>query len=74
MRQRQADADPRQCQDRNSRWYVDWRVQEKDKTHVRLTFNPYINWQTRFMSKVLAGLNRPFGAIVIIQSSKSSTL
>ncbi|WP_409310081.1 alpha/beta fold hydrolase [Pectobacterium sp. B1J-3] len=50
----QANATPQQCQDRNALWYSDWGYQEKDKTHIRLTFNPYFDWQTQVMNNVLA--------------------
>ncbi|MEE3650700.1 alpha/beta fold hydrolase [Brenneria sp. HEZEL_4_2_4] len=43
------------CQDRNRLWYSDWGYQEEGKTHVRLTFNPYFDWQTQVMNAVLAG-------------------
>ncbi|CPR13958.1 alpha/beta fold hydrolase [Brenneria goodwinii] len=42
-----------QCQDRSKLWYSDWGYQEAGKTHVRLTFNPYFNWQTQVMNEVL---------------------
>ncbi|PWC25865.1 MULTISPECIES: alpha/beta hydrolase [Brenneria] len=41
------------CQDRNQLWYSDWGYQEEGKTHVRLTFNPYFDWQTQVMNQVL---------------------
>lgn len=50
----QTHANPQQCQDRNALWYSDWGYQEDGKTHIRLTFNPYFNWQTQVMNNVLA--------------------
>ncbi|ACT07938.1 putative lipoprotein [Dickeya chrysanthemi Ech1591] len=43
-----------QCRDRSRFWYSDWGYQEEGKTHVRLTFNPYFDWQNSVMQQVLA--------------------
>lgn len=34
-------------------WYSDWGYEEKGKTHIRLTFNPYLTWQNEVMAEVL---------------------
>lgn len=43
-----------QCRDRSRLWYSDWGYEEEGKTHVRLTFNPYFDWQNGIMREVLA--------------------
>ncbi|QOL13713.1 alpha/beta hydrolase [Dickeya dianthicola] len=43
-----------QCRDRRRLWYSDWGYQEEGKTYVRLTFNPYFDWQNGIMREVLA--------------------
>lgn len=35
-------------------WYSDWGYQEPGKTHIRLTFNPYFDWQNPIMATVLS--------------------
>jgi alpha-beta hydrolase superfamily lysophospholipase len=37
-------------------WYSDWGYQESGKVHARLTFNPYFEWQTGVMLRVLDGM------------------
>lgn len=34
-------------------WYSDWGYRETGKTHARLTFNPYFDWQSEVMTRVL---------------------
>ncbi|WP_081023617.1 alpha/beta hydrolase [Pseudomonas amygdali] len=36
-------------------WYSDWGYREEGKVHARLTFNPYLDWQTSVMTAVLQG-------------------
>lgn len=36
-------------------WYSDWAYREPDRIHARLTFNPYFEWQSDWMQKVLGG-------------------
>ncbi|MEI7202082.1 alpha/beta fold hydrolase [Pectobacterium parvum] len=45
--------DLKTCQDRSTLWYSDWGYVENGKTHVRLTFNPYFDWQNQIMANVL---------------------
>lgn len=46
-------AQQRDCQNRAHVWYADWGYQEAGKTHIRLTFNPYFDWQNDVMAGVL---------------------
>ncbi|MFJ5468628.1 alpha/beta hydrolase [Pectobacterium carotovorum] len=46
--------DLKTCQDRSTLWYSDWGYVENGKTHVRLTFNPYFDWQNQIMANVLS--------------------
>lgn len=41
------------CKKREDVWYSDWGYQEQGKTHIRLTFNPYFDWQNQIMASVL---------------------
>lgn len=34
-------------------WYADWGYQEEGKLHARLTFNPYFEWQSEQIVRVL---------------------
>ncbi|MDR1529983.1 MAG: alpha/beta fold hydrolase [Burkholderiales bacterium] len=36
-------------------WYSHWGYQEEGKAHARLTFNPYFDWQTSIILRVLEG-------------------
>lgn len=49
----QPQNDLKTCQDRSTLWYSDWGYVENGKTHVRLTFNPYFDWQNQIMTNVL---------------------
>lgn len=42
------------CKQREDVWYSDWGYQEPGKTHIRLTFNPYFDWQNQVMASVLS--------------------
>lgn len=41
------------CKRKEDVWYSDWGYQEPGKTHIRLTFNPYFDWQNQVMASVL---------------------
>lgn len=45
------------CKEREDVWYSDWGYQEQGKTHIRLTFNPYFDWQNQVMASVLNSEN-----------------
>ncbi|GKW20189.1 lipoprotein [Pectobacterium araliae] len=49
----QTNNDLTACADRSTLWYSDWGYVENGKTHVRLTFNPYFDWQNQIMANVL---------------------
>ncbi|MCE9731859.1 carboxylesterase [Pectobacterium sp. IFB5596] len=49
----QTNNDLKACEDRSTLWYSDWGYIENGKTHVRLTFNPYFDWQNQIMLNVL---------------------
>lgn len=49
----QAIAPPADCAHDDTLWFSDWGYQEPGKTHARLTFNPYFDWQARVMAQVL---------------------
>ncbi|WP_420065254.1 alpha/beta hydrolase [Pectobacterium colocasium] len=49
----QTNSDLAACADRSTLWYSDWGYEENGKTHVRLTFNPYFDWQNQIMANVL---------------------
>ncbi|WP_323639233.1 alpha/beta hydrolase [Pectobacterium polonicum] len=49
----QTNNDLTACADRSTLWYSDWGYVENGKTHVRLTFNPYFDWQNQIMLNVL---------------------
>ncbi|KML68791.1 alpha/beta hydrolase [Pectobacterium peruviense] len=49
----QTNSDLTACADRSTLWYSDWGYRENGKTHVRLTFNPYLDWQNQIMANVL---------------------
>ncbi|MEQ9916048.1 alpha/beta fold hydrolase [Pectobacterium aroidearum] len=49
----QTNSDLAACADRSTLWYSDWGYVENGKTHVRLTFNPYFDWQNQIMANVL---------------------
>ena len=49
----QQAADMQRCLSGEPVWYSDWGHREPGKTFARLTFNPYFEWQSRVMLKVL---------------------
>ncbi|TNC10878.1 alpha/beta hydrolase [Methylobacterium terricola] len=56
----QTDAGLQACERGGEVWYSDWGYREANKTHARLTFNPYYAWQSSVMTSVLdAAAGRP---------------
>jgi len=49
----QSAEDMQKCLDGEQVWYSDWGYREPGKVHARLTFNPYFDWQTKVMLRVL---------------------
>ena len=49
----QAAGAQRRCETGAPVWYADWGYREPGKTHARLTFNPYYDWQAGVMLGVL---------------------
>ncbi|MEE4635988.1 alpha/beta fold hydrolase [Pseudomonas alliivorans] len=49
----QTDEDTAKCMAGEPVWYSDWGYREPGKIHSRLTFNPYFEWQTQLMLRVL---------------------
>lgn len=48
------EEETQQCESSNEVWYSAWGYSEANKIHARLTFNPYLNWQTDIMTHVLS--------------------
>ncbi|AKK00919.1 lipoprotein [Pseudomonas sp. Cab53] len=49
------EKDTQVCEQGVPVWYSDWGYREEGKIHARLTFNPYLDWQTSVMAHVLGG-------------------
>lgn len=41
------------CESGAKLWFSAWGYHEDGKVHARLTFNPYLTWQTTVMEQVL---------------------
>lgn len=56
----QDETDLQACERGGEVWYSDWGYREANKSHARLTFNPYFAWQSSILKSVLdAGSARP---------------
>ena len=55
----QTTPDMQQCIAGGPVWFSDWGYREPGKVHARLTFNPWFDWQSRIMLKVLAAASQP---------------
>ncbi|WP_342320743.1 alpha/beta fold hydrolase [Kosakonia sp. BYX6] len=51
----QSEAAAKRCLKGDEVWYSDWGLVEPDKIHARLTWNPWFDWQTAVMDKVVSG-------------------
>lgn len=51
----QSAANYQRCLAGEEVWYSDWEYEEAGKTHARLTFNPYFDWQMDVILRVLEG-------------------
>jgi hypothetical protein len=49
----QSNANYQRCLAGENVWYSDWGYEEAGKTHARLTFNPYFDWQMDVILRVL---------------------
>lgn len=54
----QTEAAAQACKRGDPVWYSDWGYREDGKTHARLTYNPYFDWQTAIMVATLDGQHR----------------
>jgi hypothetical protein len=50
----QEEAQERACAAASAVWWSDWGYREEGKTHARLTFNPYFQWQSSIMAEVMS--------------------
>jgi len=53
----QQEADYRHCLAGEEVWYSAWGYEEEGKSHARLTFNPYFDWQMEIVLDVLSASN-----------------
>lgn len=51
----QPEEDYEKCLVGEEIWYSDWGYVEEGRTHARLTFNPYFDWQADVILRVLEG-------------------
>lgn len=50
----QSEEAAKRCLAGEAVWYSDWGLVEANKTHARLTWNPWFDWQTTVMDEVVA--------------------